>query len=54
MRTEDGFVVVPLEGRGMGCIANRWVFSYCSFSEMNISVKTLMFFYFFGGVKKIV
>jgi len=22
-RVEDGYVVVPLEGRGMGCLANR-------------------------------
>ena len=23
-RAEEGFVVVPLEGRGMGCLATRW------------------------------
>ena len=27
MRVEDGYTVVSLEGRGMGCLAKRYVFT---------------------------
>ena len=27
LKASDGFVVVPLEGRGMGCLATRWRWS---------------------------
>ena len=33
MKAEEGFVVVPLEGRGMGCLATR-----CPFGDIDISL----------------
>ena len=38
MKVEEGFVVVPLEGRGMGCLATR-----CPFGDIDISLFVFLF-----------
>ena len=45
MKAEEGFVMVPLEGRGMGCLATR-----CPFGDIYTSLFVCLLVFFFACI----